>query len=152
MQTVPCTSPPPPFHRCFASSEPWGGSAHVTLLVPDYDEALAFYVGRLGFELVEDTPEPTKRWVTVRPPGAGPQAATILLARAATPEQRARIGDQTGGRVAFFLHTDDFARDHARFTAAGVEWVRPPIDQPYGTVAVFRDPFGNLWDLIGPAY
>jgi catechol 2,3-dioxygenase-like lactoylglutathione lyase family enzyme len=125
--------------------------AHLTLIVRDYDEALAFYVGKLGFELVEDTAEPDKRWVTIRPPHAPPHAATILLARATTPEQAARIGDQTGGRVAFFLHTDDFARDHARFTAAQVEWVRPPATHPYGTVAVFRDLYGNLWDLIGPA-
>ncbi len=125
--------------------------AHVTLLVPDYDEALAFYVDRLGFTLVEDTAEPAKRWVTVRPPGAPDDSATILLARAATPEQRARIGDQAGGRVFLFLHTQDFARDHARLTAAGVEWVRPPATHPYGIVAVFRDPFGNRWDVIGPA-
>lgn len=127
--------------------------AHLTLVVRDCDEALAFYVGKLGFELVEDTPVPEqgKRWVTIRPPDAGPNATTILLARAATPEQHAAIGNQTGGRVAFFLATDDFARDHARFTAAQVEWVRPPADQPYGRVAVFADIYGNLWDLIGPA-
>jgi len=124
---------------------------HTTLVVRAYDEALAFYVDQLGFELVEDTPVPEqgKRWVTIRPFGAPPHATTILLARAATPEQAARIGDQTGGRIAFFLHTDNFARDHARFTAAGVEWVRPPADQPYGRVAVFRDLYGDLWDLIG---
>jgi len=127
--------------------------AHITLVVRDYDEALAFYVGKLGFELVEDTPLPeqNKHWVTIRPPGADRHATTILLARAATPEQVTRIGDQTGGRVAFFLATDDFARDHARFTAAGVTWVRPPADQPYGRVAVFADLYGNLWDLIEPA-
>lgn len=123
--------------------------AQITLVVRDYDEALAFYVGRLGFDLVEDTAEPDKRWVVIRPPGAGPGAATILLARAATPAQAARIGDQTGGRVGFFLHTDDFARDHARLTAAGVAWARPPADRPYGRVAVFADLYGNLWDLIG---
>ena len=127
--------------------------AHLTLVVRDYDEALAFYVGKLGFALVEDTPVPeqNKRWVTMRPPGAPPHATTILLARAATEHQASRIGDQTGGRVGFFLATDDFARDHAAFTAAGVEWVRPPIDQPYGRVAVFKDLYGNLWDLIEPA-
>ena len=136
--------------------------AHVTLLVPDYDAALAFYVGQLGFTLVEDTAEPgkrpsdaegvaSKRWVTIRPPGAPADSATVLLARAATPEQRARIGDQAGGRVFLFLHTQDFDRDHARLTAAGVEWVRPPATHPYGIVAVFRDPFGNRWDVIGPA-
>ena len=124
--------------------------AHIALVVRDYDEALAFYVGKLGFELVEDTPVPEqgKRWVTIRPRGAPAHATTILLARAATPEQAARIGDQTGGRVAFFLHTDDFARDHARFTAAGVEWVRPPADYDYGRVAVWKDLYGNLWDLV----
>lgn len=125
---------------------------HVALIVPDYDEALAYYVGRLGFTLVEDTaqPEPGKRWVTIRPPGAGADATTILLARAATPEQARFVGDQAGGRVFLFLQTDDFARDHAAFTAAGVEWVRPPAAHPYGTVAVFRDPYGNLWDLVEP--
>ena len=127
--------------------------SHIALVVRDYDEALAFYVGKLGFELVEDTDQPAqhKRWITIRPPNAPPHAATNLLARAATDHQATRIGDQTGGRVAFFLHTDDFARDHARLTAAGVEWVRPPADQPYGRVAVFADLNGNLWDLIEPA-
>ena len=126
--------------------------AHVTLLVPDYDEAIAFYVGRLGFTLVEDMVlSSAKRWVTVRPPG-GPEAATLLLlACAATPEQRAAIGRQAGGRVAFFLSTDDFARDHAAFTAVGVRFLEPPRHEPYGTVAVFQDPFGNRWDLIEPA-
>lgn len=138
--------------------------AHVALLVRDYDEALAYYVGRLGFTLVEDTPEPeqgkrpsdfeeiaSKRWVTIRPPGAPAEATTILLARAAAPEQARAVGDQAGGRVFLFLHTDDFARDHAAFTGAGVEWVRPPATHAYGTVAVFRDLYGNLWDLVGPA-
>lgn len=124
--------------------------AHIALVVRDYDEALAFYVGRLGFTLVEDIPRPeqAKRWVTIRPPGAGADATTILLARAATPEQAAFIGNQSGGRVFLFLATDDFDRDHAAFTAAGVEWVRPPAVQPYGTVAVFADLYGNLWDLV----
>lgn len=123
---------------------------HIALVVRDYDEALDFYVGKLGFTLVEDTyqPEQDKRWVTIRPPGAGADATTILLARASTPGQEAFIGDQAGGRVFLFLETDDFERDHAAFTAAGVEWVRPPAVQPYGTVAVFRDLYGNLWDLI----
>jgi len=126
---------------------------HITLVVRDYEEALAFYVGKLGFDLVEDSaqPEQDKRWVVIRPPGAAAQATTILLARAATPEQAARVGDQTGGQVAVFLTTDHFDRDHARFTAAGVTWVRPAVDQPYGRVAVFADLYGNLWDLIGPA-
>lgn len=112
--------------------------AHIALLVRDYDEALAFYIGKLGFTLVEDTyqPEQDKRWVTIRPPGAPENATTILLARAATPEQAAFIGDQAGGRVSLFLATDDFDRDHAAFTEAGVEWVRPPVLQPYGKVAV----------------
>jgi len=124
--------------------------AHVALIVRDYDEALDFYVGKLGFVLVEDSPVPEqgKRWVTIRPPGAPDRATTILLARAATPEQAAFIGNQSGGRVFLFLATDDFARDHAAFTRAGVEWVRPPAVQDYGQVAVFRDLYGNLWDLV----
>lgn len=125
--------------------------ALVTLVVDDVDEALAFYVGRLGFTLVEDRPVPeqAKRWVVVAPPGAA-GGAQLLLARAATPEQAARVGSQTGGRVAFFLHTDDFARDHAAYRSRGVEFVRGPSVEPYGTVAVFKDLYGNLWDLIGP--
>lgn len=124
--------------------------AHVALVVRDYDEALAFYVGKLGFTLVEDKPVPeqNKRWVTIRPPGAAADATTILLARAATPEQERFIGDQAGGRVFLFLATDDFDRDHAAFTAAGVEWVRPPATHDYGRVAVFADLYGNLWDLV----
>ena len=124
--------------------------AHLALVVRDYDEALEFYVGKLGFDLVEDTyqPEQDKRWVTIRPPGAGATATTILLARASSEEQAAFIGNQAGGRVFLFLATDDFARDHAAFTAAGVEWVRPPVVQPYGTVAVFADLYGNRWDLV----
>jgi catechol 2,3-dioxygenase-like lactoylglutathione lyase family enzyme len=124
--------------------------AHIALLVADYDEAIAYYVCRLGFTLVEDVtqPEQDKRWVTIRPPNAPANATTILLARAATPEQARFVGDQAGGRVFLFLATDDFARDHAAFTAAGVEWVRPPATHAYGTVAVFRDLYGNMWDLI----
>ena len=124
--------------------------AHIALIVRDYDEALAFYVGKLGFTLVEDTPQPeqNKRWVAIRPPGAPEHATTILLARAATPEQAAFVGNQAGGRVFLFLATDDLARDHAAFTAAGVTWVRPTARQNYGTVAVFADPYGNLWDLV----
>lgn len=119
-----------------------------TLVVRDYDEAIAFFVGTLGFRLIEDTdqPEQAKRWVVVQPAGAG--NAQLLLARASTPEQTARIGSQTGGRVAFFLYTDDFERDHARYSAAGVRFVRPRTEQPYGTVAVFADLYGNLWDLV----
>lgn len=124
--------------------------AHIALVVRDYDEALAFYIGKLGFALVEDSyqPEQDKRWVTIRPPGARGQAATILLARASSAEQERFIGDQAGGRVFLFLATDDFDRDHAAYTAAGVEWVRPPVVQPYGKVAVFLDLYGNRWDLI----
>ena len=124
--------------------------ALVSLVVPDYDEALAFYVGVLGFELIEDScvPEQNKRWVVVAPRGA--VGTHLLLARASNDEQHTRIGNQTGGRVFLFLHTDDFARDYASFKAKGVAFVRDPVDQPYGTVAVFRDPWGNLWDLLQP--
>ena len=121
----------------------------LALLVRDYDEAIQFYVETLGFELVEDTTlTATKRWVVVRPRGSS--GADVLLARAASPEQAARIGDQTGGRVFLFLYTDDFERDHAAFTASGIRFVRPPSVEPYGTVAVFEDLYGNLWDLIEP--
>ncbi|GGS17037.1 VOC family protein [Actinokineospora fastidiosa] len=119
----------------------------VAIIVRDYDEAIDFYVNALGFTLREDTPQPGKRWVVVDPPGGG---TGLLLARAATPEQRDRIGDQTAGRVGWFLTTDDFARDHARFQAAGVRFDEPPRHEPYGTVAVFRDLYGNRWDLIQP--
>jgi len=124
--------------------------AHIALVVRDYDEALAFYVAKLGFTLVEDTYQPAqdKRWVTIRPPGASEGATTILLARASTPEQEAFIGDQAGGRVFLFLATDDFDRDYAAYSAAGIRWVRPPAAQPYGKVAVFADLYGNLWDLV----
>ena len=123
--------------------------AHVSLLVPSYDEAIAFYVGRLGFELVEDTDlGDGKRWVLVRP---GRHGAALLLAEAANQRQKAGIGDQAGGRVGFFLFTEDFASDHARFLAAGVAFLEAPRHEPYGTVAVFTDPFGNKWDLLQPA-
>src|SRR6188768_3481791 len=124
--------------------------AHIALIVRDYDEALAFYVGRLGFVLVEDTYQPAqdKRWVTIRPPGAPDHATTILLARASTPEQHAAIGNQAAGRVFLFLATQDFDRDFAAYTAAGIRFVRPPAVQPYGKVAVFEDLYGNRWDLI----
>jgi catechol 2,3-dioxygenase-like lactoylglutathione lyase family enzyme len=112
--------------------------AHVALLVRDYDEALAWFVDRLGFHVVEDTPlAANKRWVLVAPPGDG--GATLLLARAATPAQRAAVGRQGGGRVFLFLHTDDFARDHAALTARGVVFTEPPRDEAYGAVAVFED-------------
>lgn len=122
--------------------------ALVSLVVRDYDEALEYYVGRLGFRLVEDTtiPSENKRWVVVSP--AGEDGCQILLARASTPGQSARVGDQTGGRVFLFIDTDDFERDFCAYAARGVEFVRPPRDMPYGRVAVFRDLYGNLWDLV----
>lgn len=122
--------------------------AHLALLVRDYDEAIAFYTEKLGFTLVEDTyqPEQDKRWVTLAP--AGTNDTTLLLARASTPEQARFIGNQMGGRVFLFLSTDDFWRDYHRMTAAGVRFVRPPSVAPYGTVAVFEDLYGNLWDLV----
>jgi catechol 2,3-dioxygenase-like lactoylglutathione lyase family enzyme len=124
--------------------------AAVTLVVPDYDEAIAHYCGVLGFKLVEDTPlGDGKRWVVVRPSGSA--GSGLLLAKARSHEQRERIGDQAGGRVFLFLHTDDFAGDHARYLAAGVRFVEQPRTEPYGTVAVFDDAFGNRWDLIEPA-
>ena len=120
----------------------------VSLVVPDYDEAIAFYCGALGWELLEDIPMGSKRWVTVSPAGG---QCKIVLARADTREQTARVGDQTGGRVGFFLTTDDFTRDHAAMKAAGIRFREEPRYEPYGTVAVWEDPFGNLWDLIEPA-
>jgi catechol 2,3-dioxygenase-like lactoylglutathione lyase family enzyme len=120
--------------------------ATVALVVPDYDAAIAFYVGVLGFRLLEDIPQGPKRWVRVAPEGG----TTLLLARAEGPEQAAAIGNQTGGRVGFFLETSDFARDYAAMLASGVVFEEEPRQEPYGTVAVWRDPFGNRWDLIGP--
>jgi catechol 2,3-dioxygenase-like lactoylglutathione lyase family enzyme len=122
----------------------------VSLVVRDYDEALEFFVGRLGFRLVEDTevPDQAKRWVVVSPPGAS--ESHLLLARASSPEQESRIGAQTGGRVFLFLYTDDFWRDYEKFKARGIEFVRPPKREPYGTVAVFKDLYGNMWDLLQP--
>lgn len=129
--------------------------AAVALVVADYDEAIAFFVGKLGFELLEDTPLPlegAKRWVRVAPPKRnGGGGTALLLARAVNDTQRASIGNQTGGRVGFFLETDDFARDHAAFLARGVRFHREPKRESYGTVAVFEDCSGNLWDLIEPA-
>ena len=124
--------------------------AHIALVVRDYDEAIDFYVGKLGFTLVADEhqPDQDKRWVLVRPPGAPEYATTILLARASTAKQKVFIGNQTGGRVFLFLATDDFGRDYAILSAAGVSWIRPPAAHPYGTVAVFADLYGNLWDLV----
>ncbi|MFM2398116.1 MAG: hypothetical protein RL341_273 [Pseudomonadota bacterium] len=122
----------------------------VSLVVRDYDEALAFFIGKLGFELVEDTyvPEQDKRWVVIKPPGS--RGASLLLARASTPQQTQAIGQQTGGRVFLFLYTDDFWRDYERYRAGGVEFIRAPQEQPHGTVAVFKDVYGNAWDLVQP--
>jgi catechol 2,3-dioxygenase-like lactoylglutathione lyase family enzyme len=121
--------------------------AHVALVVRDYDEAIAFYVGVLGFDLLEDTYQPAqdKRWVLVAPPEGG---TSLLLARATTLEQERVIGDQAGGRVFLFLRTDDFERDYARYREAGVRFVRGPTVEAYGTVAVFEDLYGTRWDLI----
>ncbi len=119
----------------------------LALVVPDYDTAIDFYVGRLGFALLADIPQgPGKRWVTVAPKDA--RGTALLLARAEGKAQRAAVGNQTGGRVFLFLETDDFARDHAAMLAAGVTFEEAPRHEPYGTVAVWRDPFGNRWDLI----
>lgn len=117
-----------------------------TLVVDDYDRAIAWYTGILGFELLEDAPrENGKRWVRVAPPGA---SCGLLLARADGDRQRARVGDQTGGRVGFFLQTDDFARDFAALSARGVRFLEAPRKESYGTVAVFEDLYGNRWDLL----
>ncbi len=121
--------------------------AHVSIVVRDYDEAIAWYTGKLGFRIVEDTKlSETKRWVLVAPPGAG--SASLVLARAGNESQQAAIGNQTGGRVGFFLQTDDFRRDHRAFIARGVEFIESPRDEEYGMVAIFKDLYGNKWDLI----
>jgi catechol 2,3-dioxygenase-like lactoylglutathione lyase family enzyme len=120
---------------------------HVALVVRDYDEALAFFTRKLNFTVVEDTRlSETKRWVLVAPPGS--QGTSLLLARAATPEQTSRIGNQTGGRVFLFLHTDDFWRDYREMTERKVKFIRAPREEPYGIVAVFEDLYGNQWDLL----
>ncbi|WP_419254894.1 VOC family protein [Caulobacter sp. ErkDOM-YI] len=122
--------------------------ALISLLVSDYDEALSFYVGKLGFDLIEDTDMGAgKRWVVVSP---GPGGSRFLLARAADDHQAARIGDQGGGRVWLFLHTDDFVGDHARMSAAGIRFLEAPRHEAYGSVAVFEDLYGNRWDLLEP--
>lgn len=124
--------------------------AHVAIVVEDYDEAIIFYTQKLGFNLIEDTVlSETKRWVLVAPPGTN--GCKLLLAQAATDEQKNRIGNQTGGRVFLFLHTDDFWRDYNNYVEKGIRFVRQPVTEEYGTVAVFEDLYGNLWDLIGPA-
>lgn len=121
---------------------------HIALVVKDYDEAINFYTKKLNFTLVEDTyqPEQDKRWVVVSPPGS--VGTTLLLARAAKPEQELFIGNQSGGRVFLFLNTDDFWRDYNEMLAKGIEFVREPQEQSYGIVAVFKDLYGNLWDLV----
>jgi catechol 2,3-dioxygenase-like lactoylglutathione lyase family enzyme len=121
---------------------------YVALVVRDYDEAIDFYVGTLGFTLIEDTyvEAQNKRWVLVAPPGS--TESRLLLARAVGEEQSGRIGNQTGGRVFLFLHTDDFWRDYKAYKDKGVAFVREPKEEPYGTVAVFKDLYGNLWDLL----
>lgn len=120
---------------------------HVALVVRNYDEALSFFVHTLGFRLIEDTDMGDgKRWVLVAPPGSC--GTSLLLAQASTPEQQSRIGDQTGGRVFLFLHTDDFWRDYHAMQARDVKFCRPPREEPYGTVAVFYDLYGNMWDLL----
>ena len=121
--------------------------ANLSLVVRDYDEAIAFYTGPLGFRLVEDTRlSDSKRWVVVAP--RGPGGAGLVLAKAATPRQQARIGDQTGGRVGFFLHTDDFVRVYDAMKSRGVRFVEEPRSEPYGKVAIFEDLYGNRWDLL----
>jgi catechol 2,3-dioxygenase-like lactoylglutathione lyase family enzyme len=122
--------------------------AHVALVVRDYDEAISFFTEKLDFTLVEDTCQPAqdKRWVIVAPPGSN--GVQLLLARATTPEQERAIGNQSGGRVFLFLATDDFWRDYNRMRERGIEFVRKPRTEPYGTVTVFKDLYGNLWDLV----
>ena len=127
--------------------------AHVCLLVRDYDEAIHFFTHSLGFHLIEDSPSKDreghdKRWVLVAPPGS--RGTNLLLAKASHEQESSRIGNQTGGRVFLFLHTDDFWRDHAAMLAKGVRFVRSPREEPYGTVAVFEDLYGNQWDLLQP--
>lgn len=124
--------------------------ASVALLVKDYDEAIEFYTQTLSFNLIEDSHlSPQKRWVVIAPNGPG--SCSIVLAKAASDKQQTRVGDQTGGRVFLFLHTDDIWRDYQELQSKGVNFVRAPADQNYGTVAVFEDLYGNLWDLIQPA-
>ncbi len=124
---------------------------HISLVVRDYDEAIDCFCSKLHFTLVEDTyqPEQDKRWVLVAPTGS--KGVSLLLARATTPEQENCIGNQTGGRVFLFLHTDDFWRDYQAMLGEGIRFIRPPKDAEYGTVAVFEDLYGNRWDLIGPS-
>jgi len=123
--------------------------AHFALVVADYDEAMQFYTQKLNFTLVEDTVlSETKRWVIISPPGS--TGCNLLLAKAANEEQSSRVGNQTGGRVFLFLHTDDFWRDHKSMKENGIEFVREAVEEEWGTVAVFKDLYGNLWDFIEP--
>lgn len=123
--------------------------AHIAIVVKDYDEAIEFYTRKLKFNLIEDTRlTDTKRWVLLSPPGSG--SCHLLLARAASEEQSSRIGNQTGGRVFLFLYTDDFYRDYRRMREEEIRFIREPAVESYGTVAVFQDLYGNLWDLIQP--
>ena len=123
--------------------------AHIALVVEDYDAAIAFYIEKLQFTLIEDTLlSESKRWVVIAPPGSS--GCQLVLAKAANNEQQRRIGNQTGGRVFLFLHTDNFSRDYHTMLTKGVVFVREPVSEPYGTVAVFKDLYGNLWDLIEP--
>ncbi|MDO9257082.1 MAG: VOC family protein [Bacteroidales bacterium] len=124
--------------------------SHITILVHDYDEAIAFYTRKLHFQLIEDTVlSESKRWVLIAPPGSA--GCNLLLAKAANEEQRSRVGNQTGGRVFLFLYTDDFDRDFQNLLDQEVIIIRQPIKEPYGTVAVYADLYGNLWDLIEPS-
>ena len=121
---------------------------HIALVVADYDEAIHWYTQKLNFKLIEDTTlSDVKRWVLIQPPGEG--SCQLLLAKAATEEQKSRVGNQTGGRVFLFLHTDDFERDHDNLLQKGITIVRGPSEEEYGKVLVFEDLYGNLWDLIG---
>jgi catechol 2,3-dioxygenase-like lactoylglutathione lyase family enzyme len=123
--------------------------AHIALVVADYDEAIKFYTQQLNFTLIEDTVlSETKRWVIIAPPDS--TGCQLLLAKAATDEQQSRVGNQTGGRVFLFLYTDNFNRDYKAMQEKGIVFAREPITEPYGTVAVFKDLYGNLWDLIEP--
>ena len=124
--------------------------AHIAIVVNDYDEAIRFYTQQLNFTLVEDTKlSEQKRWVLVAPPGSN--GCKLLLAKAANEQQQSRVGNQTGGRVFLFLHTDDFWRDYNAYVNKGINFLREPVKEPYGTVAVFEDLYGNLWDLIEPS-
>ncbi len=123
--------------------------AQISIVIKDYDEAIQFYTQKLGFQLLEDTQlSTTKRWVKVAPPGA--KECCLLLAKAANEQQEKWIGNQTGGRVFLFLHTDDFWRDYDLYTKRGIRFIRQPVKEAYGTVGVFEDLYGNLWDLVEP--